>query len=207
MGGSMSRADLMADLKVSLHDAADIFTTAADADFGRLLDVAALDFGRVRQRLMSATLTLTAQVDAYTAPDDLVAYGYSTWGEAVMPQPWAADWTGPLPRVRLGEQAGARKLIFSPAPTAGQIGLFGSAYPYFYRAAHVVDADATKTSVAAGDRGLLLLRAQAEAMRELAMRNITKPVQMRDGVHSAPRNGTPAALYSVLLDEFERRGT
>ena len=54
-------------------------------------------------------------------------------------------------------------------------------------------------------RSLLLLRAQAEACRELALRNVSKPVTMRDAVGSQPRNGTPSALYQMLLTEFETR--
>jgi len=54
-------------------------------------------------------------------------------------------------------------------------------------------------------RGALLLRAQAECCKELAMRNVAKPVTMRDGGGGQPRNGTPGHLYSVLLAEFMAR--
>ncbi len=60
------------------------------------------------------------------------------------------------------------------------------------------------TTVPDEHRGLLLLRAQAEAMQELAARNIAKPVQLRDGQGGAPRNGVPAALHAQLMDAFER---
>ena len=64
---------------------------------------------------------------------------------------------------------------------------------------------AANTTILAGDRELLLLRGQAEAMRELAMRGVAKPVQLRDGLGMGPRNAHPAALYDALLCEFRER--
>ena len=58
-------------------------------------------------------------------------------------------------------------------------------------------------AAAAMRRTVAQVRAQAEAMRELAMRNVVKPQQMRDGYTSMPRNGTPAALFETLLAEFK----
>ncbi len=205
MPGTMSRADLVADLKTSLHDAADVFTAASDADFVRLLDAAALDFARVRPRTLLGSLTVQAEVAEYAAPTDLVAYKSDLWSEGKMPHPWEANYPGRLPRVAQAELGGVMKLVFSPAPTALQVALFGAAFRYYYLAAHAIGEAAAQTTIHAGDRGLLLLRAQAEGMREMAMRNVVKPVQLRDGMTSAPRNGTPSALYAVLLDEFERR--
>jgi hypothetical protein len=37
------------------------------------------------------------------------------------------------------------------------------------------------------------------------IRNIKKPVNMRDGLHSAPRNMSPSALYKLLMDEWEKK--
>jgi hypothetical protein len=82
--------------------------------------------------------------------------------------------------------------------------MLGSEFRYYYFALHSIGAAAADTTVKASDRGLLLLRAQAEAMKEMAMRNIKKPVQMRDGLASAPRNGTPASLFQALMDQFEK---
>ena len=47
--------------------------------------------------------------------------------------------------------------------------------------------------------------AQAEAMRELSMKNATTAYQLREGISATPKNGTPAYLYQELLAEFERR--
>jgi hypothetical protein len=199
----MTRAELAADLKASLQDAASVFTAPDGADFLRFLDKAALDFYRVRPRTLLGELTLVADQFAYEAPDDLLAYKSALWGTDRRIQPWEKSWPGRLPDVYLCEDGGARALHFLPAPTAQQISVLGSTYKYWYFASHQIGDTEADTTILSGQRGLLLLRAQAEAMREMAMRNISKPVQMRDGVSSGPRNGTPAALYAALMKEFE----
>lgn len=205
MGGTMARGDLVADLKASLHDAAEVFTGASSADFNRLLDIAALDFARVRPRTLLGSVTLQAGSPAYALPADFYLYKADLWADpSRMGQPWEKSYPGRLPSVRVAEVGGVSSLVLTPAPNAVQIARLGTSFNFYYLARHVIDDTAANTSIDAGDRGLLLLRAQAEAMRELAMRNIGKPVALRDGLNSTPRNGTPSALYSLLMDEFER---
>lgn len=205
MSGSMSRADLVADLKASINASASVFTAPGDGDFSRLLDVAALDLGRVHPNTLKGTVTVTAEVAEYAAPSGIVAYCYSAWTAGKMPPPWAQNYPGAEPRVSLVGPPSARVLWFEPAPTALQVALFGSTFQFGYLGGYVIGAAATDTTVLPADRGLLLLRAQAEAMRELAMRNIAKPVAMRDGLSGQARNAQPSHLYSELMDEFERR--
>jgi hypothetical protein len=206
MAGTMSEADLVDDLKASIQDAAKIFTAAADGDLKRHLKAAALDFARKRPRTLVGTLTLVADQAQYDAPVDLAAFKSHLWGIAPLhrAQPWEKTWPGRIPDVRIIEASnpGTRKLQLDPPPTSGQISLLGAEFRFYYYAAHVIDTETTKTTVAAADRGLLLLRAQAEAMKEMAMRNLMKPVMVREGMSSVPRNGTPAFLYRTLMDEF-----
>lgn len=205
MPGTMSRADLAADLKASLHDAAEVFTAASGADFSRLLDVAAHDFARLRPRTLVGSFLLTAGLGEYAVPADFHQYKTDLWADpSRCGRPWEKSYAGRPPTIRAAEVDGTRKLVFFPAPTAQQIAAFGSSFRFYYFARHVINENAEQTSIAAGDRGLLILRAQAEAMRELAMRNIAKPASLRDGLNSQPRNGTPSALYALLLDEFQR---
>jgi len=205
MAGTMARADLIADFKASLHDAGSVFNAAADGDFSRMLDVAALDLGRVHPNPLQGEITVTADVAAYAAPEGIVAYSYSAWSAGKMPKPWAANYPGPEPRVSLVGPPTARVLWFEPAPTALQVALFGTAFPIRYLGGYTIADAAAGTTVLAADRGLLILRAQAEAMRELAMRNITKPVSLRDGLSGQARNAQPSFLYAELMAEFERR--
>lgn len=211
MPGTMKEDDLVADFKVSLHDSASIFTTASDGDFKRMLGVAALAFCRIRPRTLVGTLTLVADQPDYAVPTDFLAFKSALWGIAPIAraQPWEKAWPGRLPVARYVETAvDTNKLYLDPPPTAAQISALGAEYRFYYYARHKIDAtDAAKTTILLGERGRLILRAQAEAMRELAMRNVMKPVQMRDGVSSVTRNGTPAYLYETLMKEFEGMAT
>lgn len=207
MPGTMGEADLVADLKESLQDSARLFDAAADADFKRLLSVAALAFGRARPRTMVGTFMLVADQGEYDAlPEDFHYFKSSLWGISPDPglKPWDPGFPGRLPDFHDVEVAGVRKISLRPAPTAAQIAVLGSEYRYYYGAVHTISSNAANTTIRAGDRGLLLLRAQAEAMREIGFRNAAKPVQMLDGMTSQPRNGTPGAIFDALMREFER---
>lgn len=202
MSGTMSQADLVADLKASLRDAAGIFTAAGDADFIRHLNAAALALNCGKPRVSTALLTLIADQAAYDLPAGFGELGYDTWGQR-RKQPWETGYSGRLPRLMVADVSGVKKLILDPAPSQANIDDAGASFTYFYHQAHLIATDAANTTVPAIQRALLILRAQVEALRELAMRNITKPVQMIDGHGNQPRNGTPSALYEALLREFE----
>lgn len=204
MAGTLSKADLIADLKVSLQDMVKVFVAANDADFGRHLDVAALDMGRKRPRTLLGTLTLVADQFNYPAPADFLFYKSALWGVG-RAQLWEKSYTGRLPDVRTAMNGAVRELHLLPAPTSSQITVLGSAFKYYYFAAHSIGALAADTTIQAGDRGLLLLRAQAEAMKEMSMRNMGKPVSMRDGISNGPRNGTPQYLLEQLMKMFEEQ--
>lgn len=206
MPGTMNEADLVADLKASLNEAATVFTAASDADFKRQLAAAALAFGAKRPRTLVGTLTLVAEQAQYDAPAGLQGIKSHLWGIAprMKAQPWDKTWTGRLPDLRLIEGAtpATRKLQLDPAPTAHQISVLGAEFRYYYYGAHAIGSSESNTTILPGDRQLLLLRAQAEAMRELAARNIQRPVIVREGFGSQSRNGTPSALYEKFLQEF-----
>lgn len=203
MSGSMSQGDLVDDLKRSLHDAAGAFNAAGDADWLRMLAVALVAMQGKRPRTLLGSVTLQAEVDVYaiTSPN---FWGYKThqWG-GNPPKPWEPNHPGALPRVRAVQSGGAWTLVFDPAPSWAHITAYGATFRFWYYGTHSVGATDGESTLAPGDRPLLLLRAQAEAMLELSLRNVNKPVQMRDGFSGTPRNSTPAALYRGLLDEWE----
>ncbi len=205
MAGTMSLADLKSDLTASLHDAAEVFIGATDMD--RLLDVAAQDFNRHRPRTLLGSFTVVAGTMIYPAPASLYIFKSSLWGIAPTPKakPWERAWPGPLPKVQSVEGESGPELHLTPEPTQHQVSMLGSDYRFYYFGRHVIDAAAANTTIHPADRWLLLLRAQAEAMRELVMRNMKKPVQMRDGLHSGPKNMTPSAWYKFLMDEWESK--
>lgn len=206
MPGTMSQADLVADLKRSMHDSAAVFDAPLDADFVRFLQQALPDMGWKRPRTQLGQVTLTAGEANYTLAGLPNFYGYKLhmWDQgAGYPQAWEPGYPGALPRVSSYKDGAGNWLAFSPPPSAAHVALRGSAFKFYYFAIHTIGAAAVDTTVAAGDRGLLLLRAQAEAMLELTLRNMGKPVQLRDGLSGTPRNSTPAGMQEVLMRMFE----
>lgn len=205
MAGTMSQDDLVADLKRSLHDSAAVFDAANDADFVRFLRQALPDMGWKRgiTRLGQVTLD-SAQADySLAAYPDFLNYKTHMWEPVgAGPQPWEPGYPGAVPRVRGYMNGLGWSLGFEPAPSAAHIAVRGSVFKFYYFGKHSIGADAADTTVALQDRGLLLLRAQAEAMLELTLRNAGKPVQLRDGLSGTPRNSTPSALYQALLAAF-----
>lgn len=206
MAGTMNQVDLVDDLKRSLHDSASVFDAADDADFVRFLALALPDMAWKRPVTRLGQLTLVADEPRYAlaAYPDFAAFKTHLWEKsATYPQAWEPGYPGAVPRVRGLRDGADWWLAFEPAPSAAHITARGSVFKFWYFAAHVVGTDAADTTVAPLDRGLLLLRAQAQAMLELSMRNAGKPVQLRDGLSGAPRNSTPAALHEALLLMFQ----
>lgn len=202
MADSMSLEGLVATLKASLQDAASVFGAAGDADFERHIQQAALAMDQHRPYKSYGELTLVAGTGAYALPTGFGRLLRTTWGQARL-QPWETGFSGRLPRLSVAYVGGVKKLVLDPAPTQAHIDDAGVTLPYWYTLSHVIGAtDGSQTTVPDIDRGLLILRAQAEAMKEMAFRNIQKPAQVLDGYSNAPRNGTPAALANDLLNQF-----
>ncbi len=205
MAGTMSQADLVADLKRSLHDSATVFDAAADADFVRFLNQALPDMGWKRPITRLGQVTLDSAVADYSlaAYPDFLNYKTHMWeAQGACPQPWEPGYPGAVPRVRAYMNGSGQWLGFEPGPSAAHIAVRGSTFKFYYFAQHAIGVAAVDTTVALQDRGLLILRAQAEAMLELTLRNAGKPVQLRDGLSGTPRNSTPRALYQALLAAF-----
>jgi len=203
----MSLQELIIALKAILADTANKLTGHGESDFQRLLEAAALDFSRVRPRIVQASLTLIADQALYPAPVDLRCFASSSWGLAARRncKPWEAGYPQTLPHVRVVESGGGRQLALDPPPNNAQILQLGGDYDYYYNAVHSIGATAAQTTIDPKDKSLLLLRATAEAMSNLAIRNHGKPVKLRDGLNMGPRNGTPAALYDQLMEQFEKQ--
>jgi hypothetical protein len=204
MAGTMSLEDLVADLKRSLHDSAAVFDAALDADFERFLRQALPDMGWKRARTLVGQVTLVSGQANYSLAllPDFYSYKTHLWEPSTRMQPWEPGYPGAVPRVSGYKDGIGNWLAFEPAPSAGHITLRGSEFTFYYFGQHSIGADAADTTIGAADRGLLLLRAQAEAMLELSLRNVAKPVQLRDGLSGTPRNSTPRALFDALLTAF-----
>lgn len=204
MAGTMSEADLVADLGESLFDTAAVFKAEGDATLKRLLRESLPDMQVKRPLTKVGQITLDVDVATYAVAEaDFAAFKTDLWrDQSKLPKPWAPTWPGALPRIQAARGGDGWTLLFDPAPTAAHLSVLGTVCKYWYFAEHVIGADAADTTVAAQDRGLLLVRAQAQVMLALAMRNASKPVTMRDGVSGVARNSTPAALYDALMQVF-----
>lgn len=201
---AVALADLLADYKASLHDAVAIFVTdpVSDDHFVRHLRMAMRAVAiQKRPRTSAAELTLVAGQGSYAAPDDMLLPKISQWGHTGVPA-WRQP-RGQRPRMQLID-SDPRELLLTPPPNCEQIAAWGSSYVYYYAAAHTLDENAGTTTLADADINLVILRAQVEAMREAAMRDVAKPVHLRGGSPSGsvPKAGMPAALYQQLLAEY-----
>lgn len=203
---SMALASLVADLKASLNDSAAVFRAPADADFERFLNAALPDMQFKRPITLMGSVSLQEGVGRYAMPvSDFAAWKTHAWAAGQVPssKPWEPYQPGPVPRVCATYDGSAWWVELDPAPTLLQVVAWGRELPFWYFKRHELGAAAEDTTVNPLDRSLLLLRAQAEAVRELAMRNYSKPVQMRDGLSGMPRNATPMALHEVLMKLFK----
>lgn len=200
----MSLSSLVADLKASLFDAAGLFTAEDDADFKRFLAQALPDMQWKSPLTKLSEVTLAPGVSTYpVVAEDFAGFKVDLWRDVGrLPRPWEPGYPGALPRVSAQHGATGWELVFESPPTAAMLTWLGSSFRFYYFAQHAIGEQSADTTLDEGDRGLLLLRAQAEAMLALAVRNAGKPVQLRDGLSGAPRNSTPAALHQVLLRTF-----
>jgi len=207
MANTMSKADLVASLKDSLHDAAGVFAGSGatpDEAFERFLAQALPDMQVKCPVTRLGTVTLVANFPRYSLGSvaGFAAFKTQLWGDTCKLKPWEPGYPGSVPRVLASYEAGQWWLDFDPAPTSTAIGAWGSKFDFWYFGQHTIGAAAADTTINPQDRGLLILRAQVEAMRELSIRNAGKPVSLRDGLSGQPRNSTPAALWQALLDYF-----
>ncbi|MBF0453635.1 MAG: hypothetical protein HQL72_02320 [Magnetococcales bacterium] len=205
MPGTLSQADLVVDLKASLHDAAEVFVADADGDFIRHLDRAVADLTRFRPRTLVGTVTLVAGESLYDPPAGLLSPALVLWGNSQRRnnQPWEKGFPNQPPTLSLVESEGVRKIQLSPAPTASEIHKLGTTFEFTYSARHQVGVDAADTTIDPADRDLLLLRAQAEAMLEMSVRNSGKSATQAPGGGQA-KNTNPMAIHGTLMERFER---
>ena len=202
----MKRSQLLSTYTASLLDSQRAFAEVK-GDYGRHIEVGLSELARHRPRHVWAELDLLPWQRTYDCPPDLISVFATHYGrdEKAQRQPWDADYPSvQLPDVRLYHRRdGTRCLQVQPAPSYALMSQLGAVCTYEYTAAHIITEEVcTLTEV---DVQLVILRAQAEAMRELAMRNSTTPVNVRDGLTNSPQNGTPSYLYTLLMNEFYER--
>ena len=200
----MNRPNLLKAYSESLLDSQRAFKAE---DFERHMDTALRELTQFRPHRVLAELNVLPMQREYECPADLVQVLATHYGRAekMQRQPWDAGYpTQRLPEVTVQYRAdGSRYLQVFPAPSYQLLAQIGTVVGYEYSAGHVVtDSYSSLTPVLVH---LAILRAQAEAMRELAMRNSSMPTQVKDSLTNTPANGTPSYLYQLLMDEFYGR--
>ena len=200
----MNRPDLLKAYSDSLLDSQRAFK--AD-DFGRHMDTALRDLAQVSPRNVLAQLNVLPMQRECECPPDLIRVIATHYGRAekMQRQPWDVAYPAHrLPDVMVRYRAdGSRYLQVSPPPSYEMMTQLGAVVEYEYSAKHILtDEHNSLTPVL---EQLLVLRAQAEAMRELAMRNSTQPTQIKDSLTNTPANGTPSYLYTLLMNDFYER--
>ncbi len=193
-------------LGTSLRDASNKLADDPAA-LARYVKAAALDLSRVRPRVRAGSITLAADVSGYELPADARRFHTATWVDKWRQcQPWdvPSGLRPPVASVRVSA-GGGRELQLSPAPTWQFIQVVGAAHTVHYYSEHVITDSEAECTIDEADEHLLLARAQAEAMKELALRGVGKPVTFRNGsLGVTPSNTTPSALHKMLMDWFEK---
>lgn len=213
----MTLNDVVDDYQASLNDAAGVFgdnttspTLSSNLSRHLLTAARALSADGKRPRVVTLSLAIVAGTSQYDGvPSDLIAPRATLWGMDGR-HAWDAP-SGPMPSVHvvgpyddtIDQDSDGKVFLLSPPPTAPQICAYGSAFVFTYLAAHVLTVDSGTLDFA--DEWLLILRAQVEAMREMAFRNIHKPVSLRNASGGGTSsNMQPSALYERLLEEYRQ---
>ncbi len=201
----MFRAQLLEAYKLSLNNSLRIFKDNGSS-YVRHFEVALADLNLWKPLIIHSRLSLVADQSLYPCPEQLNKPLSCFWGRdhKARGRPWDDDYVGQLPEIRIAFDENRKKLLhLIPSPSGRQILILGSECRYTYASDHFLTE--TESSLTPNEENLLVLRAQAEAMREASILNVTEPFQLREGLTSTPKNGTPAYLYKELLSEFERR--
>src|SRR3546814_19366321 len=90
--------------------------------------------------------------------------------------PWDPCFVSVVPQPALVRTAAGTLWRFSPLPDCATVIRLGADFPYTYRAAHKLTETEADATFPADQLPLVILRAQAAAMRELAIRHAHKPV-------------------------------
>ncbi len=192
----------------SLQDSISVFNSDEYTDLDRHIDHAVVDYARYRPYKTIESITLVSGTSVYAAPAGFISLVEQLYGKSEIHtrKPWDDNYPKYLPGVKVVRDDSDKSvdLVLYPTPGAHVISCCGDNFEFICKKRHVLDNRSSLTTIPLEDKDLLLLRCQAEAMKEAAMRNAHKPVTIRDGVSGTPRNSTPAALYTALIKEFEK---
>ncbi len=206
---SFTKNAFITELKDSLKDVASVFVKDNSDDYDSVIAGALPDFSRYRLYRVQDSVTIEAGKADYIAPQSFMHMIHVVYGmnEISTRKPWEQNYPKIIPEVKELHDPTNNQIILllTPTPDAHLINCCGTDFTFMCSKLHVLSDTANNTTIRAEDKGLFLLRCQAEVMKTVAMRNSHKPVSIRDGISGTPRNSTPNALYKDLMNEFYRQ--
>lgn len=188
----MALSEFVTSLKSALRDLATRFTDPDD--FERLIAAAVREYSRYRPAIVRDSVTLVAGTDSY-AVTGLRSILHSPWGRT-RGKPWEdSPGTPPNYYVESGQ------IVFETAPSGSDIGLWGAIFKFTGRGAHTVDE--TNSTISEEDEDLILLRARAEALAELADDQAGKAGGHKSASgYGTSRDATLAGRANRLLEDW-----
>jgi len=193
----------LTELKQSLINALSASYEFIEGQEERILHIAARELARVKRRVLTDTLMLIPGRTFYDAPEDLIEVKISDWGlqQKRILKPWQVDYPSQLPDI-IVVNTSPKQLKLSYVPQYSQIQSMGEEMLYQYYATHRLSENKSETTVPDDQQDLLILRAQAEAMKILSARFAGSTATAKSTISGIPKIGTPAALYHMLMKEF-----
>lgn len=197
----MNVSDLTTQLQKALKDSAELL----EGIELQIIQVALADFSRYRPQTKIATLSLMTNQLLYKAPVGLIRIRNVLYGQSQRAkQPWEPGYPRNLPRLSVVEDETDSKWIqLSHFPADSVLMSCGREFSYTYCACRKITNDAINIDVQ--DEPLLLLRCMAEAVKYIAIHQLSKTVSVRNSIGGEAKNGTPAAVHEQLMSQFERQ--
>ena len=197
----MNLDNLITQLKQALKDSAEL---VANKEL-QIIELSLADFSRYRPQTKVATISLLNNQLLYPAPAGLIRIKSVLYGQSQRAkQPWEVGYPRNLPRLTVIEDdAGAKFVQLSHFPSFTVTQHCGRDFSYTYYAARQIKNDVINIDVQ--DQPLLLLRCLAEAVKYIAMHQLSKTVSVRNSISSEAKNGTPAGIHEQLMAQFERQ--
>lgn len=189
----MNVATLTTHLKTSLGDSDESFQD----DLLRLLTVALDDYSRYKPLTLNASCRISPGKQTYDVPPDFLSFKHTFWGQSTTPL-WSNK-PQPLGRPLSTPQG----LQFQQPITPAHIQHYGANYAYLYFAKHKILDNGDLTLRA--DHDLLVMRAQAQAMLELALHNADKQAAAHQHIGNQSSNSKPMHIHDMLMATFKAR--
>jgi len=197
----MQLSTLINQLKMALMDSAELI----EGNEQQVIEISLSDFSRYRPQIKLATFSLLTGQMLYSAPADFIRVRTVLYGQNQRAkQPWQPGYPHQLPKLSAIEDEQDKKWVqLSHFPVESVVLNCGRDFSYTYYAVRKISNDTLTIDIQ--DEPLLLLRCIAEAVKYIAVHQLSKTVSVRNSIGGEAKNGTPAAIHEQLMTQFERQ--